>query len=167
MFSRTQNAREPGWGESVARADAARKARWSAYVKSKLAEAGTTPAELSRLTGIANKTIYNWTLSDGVASAENCLILAAAFDVSAFEVLEAAGYEILAKAMAGKELRLVGAPAVAPDPGIVKIMSRDDIPEDVKATLIQWWIRRRAEDEERRLADADQLIELQTDRNTA
>jgi len=151
----------------VARADAARKAKWSAYIKGRLDEAGMTPAELARRTGILNKTIYNWTLGDSVASAENCLILAAAFGVSAFEVLEAAGYDVLANAMAGKELRLVETPSAPPDPGIVKIMSRDDIPEDVKATLIQWWIRRRAEDEERRLADADQLIELQTDRNTA
>lgn len=151
----------------MARADAARRARWSAYVKGKLDEAGVTPAELSRQTSIPNKTIYNWTLSVGVASAENCLILAVAFGVSAFEVLEAAGYELLAKAMAGKELQLVDAPSAPPDPGIVKIMSRDDIPDDVKASLIQWWIRRRSEDEERRLADADQLIELQTDRNTA
>lgn len=151
----------------MARADAARKARWSAYVKGKLAEAGSTPADLSRQTGISNKTIYNWTLADGVASAENCLILAAAFGVSAFEVLEAAGYELLANAMAGKELRVVGAPAPPPDPGVVKIMSRDDIPDDVKATLIQWWIQRRADDEERRLADAERMIDLQTDRNTA
>ena len=151
----------------MARADAARKAKWSAYIKGRLDEAGMTPAELARRTGILNKTIYNWTLGDSVASAENCLILAAAFGVSAFEVLEAAGYDVLANAMAGKELRLVETPSAPPDPGIVKIMSRDDIPEDVKATLIQWWIRRRAEDEERRLADADQLIELQTDRNTA
>jgi hypothetical protein len=151
----------------VARADAARKAKWSAYVKGKLAATASSPAELSRKTGIPNKTIYNWTLGDGVASAENCLILAGAFGVSAFEVLSAAGYEILAQAMAGKEIRLVGAEPMTPDPGIVKIMSRDDIPDDVKATLIQWWIKRSADDEARRLADADQMIELQTDRNTA
>lgn len=151
----------------MARGDAARKAQWSAYVKTQLAKTNSNPAELSRQTGITNKTIYNWTLGDGVASAENCLILAVAFGAEASEVLRAAGYDLLADAMAGKELHLVGAPAEPPDPGIVKIMANHDLPDDVKATLIEWWIERRTADEERRLADADKLIELQADRNSA
>jgi transcriptional regulator with XRE-family HTH domain len=152
----------------MARGDAARKAKWSAYLRKNLESAGWKPAELSRRTGILNKTIYNWTLGDSVASAENCLILAAAFEVPASEVLEAAGYEILSKAMDGKELRLVGASlGEAPDPGIVRIMAQDDLPDDVKATMIQWWKQRQAEDEARRLADAEKMIEMQTERHSA
>lgn len=151
----------------MARGDAARKARWSTYLQSRLKDAGLNPAELSRRTAILNKTIYNWTQGDSVASAENCLILAVAFAVPASEVLEAAGYEILAKAMEGKELRLVGAPVdEVPDPGIVRIMAQDDLPEEVKATMIQWWKQRQAEDEARRLADAEKMIEMQTERSS-
>lgn len=153
----------------MARGDAARKARWSAYIRQKLADVKMNPAELSRRTGIPNKTIYNWTLGDGVASAENCVILAAAFEVSASEVLDAAGYEILATAMAGKELHLAGVttPAEDPDPGIVRILAQEDLPDDVKATMIQWWRDRQADDEARRLADAEKMIEMRSDRNSA
>lgn len=144
-----------------------RKKRWSAYISAKLEETGMSAAELARATDLTDATVSNWKVARAGISSEAAFLVAAAMDLDVSEVLDHAGYPILAKAMAGKELKLAGSLSQKPDPGIAKIMARDDLPDDVKATMIEWWKRRLADDEARRLDDADRMIEMQADRNSA
>lgn len=144
-----------------------RKRRWSAYFSAKLAEKGMSAADLARATDLSDATVSNWKVARAGISSEAAFLVAAAMELDVSEVLEHAGFPILARAFAGKELRLVGAPAPKPDPGIAKIMAQDDLPEDAKAAMVKWWNERLADDEARRLADADKMIDMQTDRNSA
>lgn len=126
----------------MARGDADRRTTWSAYLKSQLERLRINPAELSRRTGIPNKTIYNWTRGDGTVSSETCLILAAAFGAEASEVLAAAGYQMLADAMAGKKLRLADAPPEPIDPIIKWILENDAFPPNIKPMIIEYHRKR-------------------------
>ena len=83
------------------------------------------------------------------------------------EVLEAAGFPILAEAMQGKELRVVGASAEPPDPDLMMILSAKDLPDTTKAILIKWWRDRTAADNARRRADAESIIKMQEQRHSA
>lgn len=144
-----------------------RKKRWSAYISSKLEEKGMSAADLARATDLTDATVSNWKVGRAGISSEAAFLVAAAMDLDVAEVLDFAGYPITAKALAGKELRLVGGPNQKPDPGIAKIMAQKNLPDDVKATMIRWWKDRLEQDESRRLADADRMIEMQIDRNQA
>jgi len=144
-----------------------RKKRWSAYISAKLDEKGMSAADLARATELSDATVSNWKVARAGISSEAAFLVAAAMDLDVSEVLEHAGYPILARAMAGKELRLVDRVTQKPDPAIAKIMARNDIPDDVKASLIQWWKQRLEDDETRRLNDMDRMIDLQTDRKRA
>lgn len=143
--------------------NADKKAKWSAYVKAKLEELGTNPTELAERTGIPRKTIFNWTAGDAGVSAENCLPLAAAFGVPASEVLEAGGYELLAAAMDGKELRLVGVPPEPVDPVVKRFLAIPGLAEADAADLIEIHLRRRARLEEADIAAAEARARIDQD----
>lgn len=144
-----------------------RKKRWSAYISAKMDEAGMSAADLARATDLSDATISNWKVARAGISSEAALTVAIAMGLDASEVLENAGYPILAKAMAGKELRVVGTPSPPPDPGIIRIMADKDLSDEMKAVMIGWWKERLAEDEKKRLADADRMIAIQADRRQA
>lgn len=142
----------------------AKKQKWADWLNAQLREREWNAADLVTASGgaLVYGTVYNWTKGTARVEAETVLVVAAALGVDASEALEAASYPLFAAAMAGRELRLVGAatqPTETPDPGIIKILSRDDLPDEVKATMIKWWNDRRADDDARRLADAERMAE--------
>lgn len=140
----------------------AKKKRWADWVNAGLAQRNWTAADLVEASGgfLVYNTVYNWTKAMARAEAEAAVMVAAAFKVTASEALEAASYPILAKVMEGKELRFDGAPPTAPDPGLMKILAAKDLTDEIKAIMIKWWADRVAEDEERRIRDAQKIIEM-------
>jgi len=153
----------------MARSNASVKKRWSEWINARLRERNWTAADLVEASdgALIYGTVYNWTKAIARAEAEICLVVAAALQVPASEVLEAASYPLFAAAMQGKELRLVGAKAEPPDPGIVRIMSAKDLTDEAKAVMIEHWKRRKAEEEERRLRDTEREIAIRTRRDSA
>jgi len=154
----------------MARGDASVKKRWSDWLNAQLRERGWNAADLVSASGdaLVYGTVYNWTKGTARIEAETTLIVAAALGVSPSEALREASYPLFADAMEGKELHLVGAPVTAPpDPGIMEILAAKDLPDDVKVVMINWWRKRAAEDEVRRRADAEQMIELRSKRDSA
>ena|SRR6184192_3834088 len=146
----------------------AKKQKWSDWINANLQERRWNAADLVTATGEAliYGTVYNWTKGTARAEAEAAVIVAMAFKVSPSEALNAASYPVLANAFEGKELRLVGTPAEPPDEGILKIM-QSDLPDSTKATMIRWWNRRSADEEQRRIVDVEQMIALSAERETA
>lgn len=161
-------------GDGSARA---KKQKWSHWLNARLKERAWTAANLVKASNdvLVYNTVYNWTQGTARVEAETTLIVAAALNVhpseelnvTPAEALRAASYPLFADAMEGKELRLVGAPVDPPDKGIMKIMAAEDLTDEVKAVMIRWWKRRKAEEEERRLADAEREIAIRTRRDTA
>ena len=145
----------------------AKKQRWSDWINARLADRGWNAADLVQASGdvLIYGTVYNWTKAIARAEAEICLVVTAALNtaqrvtpVTASDVLGAAGYPLFAEAMAGKELRLAG---VAPaDPGLMKILATEGMSDEMKAIMIKWWAAQLAEDEERRIRNAEQIIQM-------
>lgn len=144
-----------------------RKKRWSAYISGKLDEQGMSAADLARAADITDATVSNWRVGRAGIGAEMALAVAVAMKLDLPEVLENAGFPILADAFRGKELRVVGAPVEPPDPGLMKILADKDLTDEVKAVMIVWWKERLAEDEARRLADAERMIKMRPERDSA
>jgi transcriptional regulator with XRE-family HTH domain len=156
-------------GDGSARA---KKKKWSDWLNARLKERGErgwNAADLVKASGdvLVYNTVYNWMQGTARVEAETTLIVAAALNVPPSEALNAASYPLFADAMQGKELRLVGAEAKPPDPGIMRIMAARDLTDEVKAVMIEWWKRRTAEEEERRLRDTEREIAIRTRRDSA
>lgn len=147
----------------------AKKQKWSDWLNAELAEHGWNAADLVEASGgiLIYGTVYNWTKATARVEAETCLVVAAALNVPPEQALRAASYPLFADAMAGKELRLVGAPVEPPDPGIMKIMAATDLTDEVKAVMIRWWKERTAEEEARRLRDTEREIAIRARRDSA
>lgn len=146
----------------------AKKQKWSDWFNARLLERGWNAADLVQASGdvLIYGTVYNWTKAIARAEAEACLIATAALNtsstaptVTASEVLSAASYPILADAFVGKD-QVAETPTERPDPGLMKILAAKDLTDEVKAVMIDWWADRLAEDEARRIRDAEQMIEM-------
>lgn len=155
----------------MARNDNAKK-KWSIWFTGKINELGMTSSDLVQVSdgALTYSTVSSWTVGRSGVSAENALIVAAIFGVAASEALEAAGYQVLADAMAGRELRLVGTPAPSADPDILRLVAKaeaEGLPESTVKILIEWWDRHTAEDKARRLATAEQMLAMRREADTA
>jgi transcriptional regulator with XRE-family HTH domain len=140
-----------------------RKRRWSKYIAAKLDELNVSAADLARATDLTDATVSNWKVARAGISAEAALLVAAALRLDPSEVLREAGFPLLADAFEGKELRLVGTPALQPDPVLMKILADKDLDDEGKAVMIRWWGERLAEDEARRIRDAEVLFKARRD----
>lgn len=147
----------------------AKKQKWADWLNAKLAERGWNAADLVEASGgvLIYGTAYNWTKAIARAEAEICLIVTAALNtapsapaVHPSDVFEAASYPLFADSFAGKELRVAGMAAEKPDPGLMTILARTDLTDEIKAVMLKWWSDRLAEDEARRLRDAEAVIEM-------
>lgn len=149
-----------------------KKERWKEWLNDALRRRGWNVADLVRASGdvLVYNTTYNWAQGTAVVSAESALVVAATLGIPASEVLEAASFPLLADAMAGRELRLVGTPAPAADPDILRLIAKaeaEGLPESTVKILIEWWDRYTAEDKARRLAIAEQMLAMHREAGSA
>ena len=134
---------------------------WGEYVRSRMTALGMTQADLRRRLEelgepISRQTASQWYKGDNAADPDTVPVVSIALeDESPDEALRAAGLARIADAIAGRPLRIAGAPPEPVDDGIRIILANSQLDADQKADAIAHYKRRKA----RLLAEVNALVD--------